>query len=368
MVSRRGWLKSNARAGAALLGVPLISRGRFQLFGQNEYSTRAVDLVQQSLVIDMLGLLTLNWQKLDRWQSNPKSFNTIERKKISESGINVFHPAVDVNTSDPRGTVLAWMQKWNGFIKAEPDYLRRVDCVTDLDQTKEGKHVGIILGLQNSDHFASVDDVNLFYSQGQRISQLTYNEKNEIGAGCTERSDAGLSSFGVKVVERMNQVGMAIDVSHSGDRTAMDAIELSKKPVLITHSNCRALVPTHPRCKSDDVIKRMAAAGGVMGITSIRSFVKSGETATIENVLQHFDYMARLVGVEHVGVGSDTDLDGRDRGLNLPARSRMDIEGLNHPKRMFDLTEGLVRRGYTNAQIQGILGGNFRRALSEIWA
>jgi len=169
-------------------------------------------------------------------------------------------------------------------------------------------------------------------------------------------------------------------VSHCGDRTTLDAFEMSKKPVLITHSNCRTLVPGHPRCKTDEAIKKVASSGGVMGITGVRMFVKADEPTTIENVLDHFDHVAKLAGVEHLGIGSDVDLYGYDKmppELNKQLRAgykgsygfreRIDVEGLDHPKRMFDLTEGLIRRKYSDADIEGILGGNFARVLAQIW-
>ena len=219
-----------------------------------------------------------------------------------------------------------------------------------------------------------------FYGLGQRVSQLTYNSRNRIGNGSTERVDGGISDFGVGIVERMNEVGMAVDVSHCGDQTTLDAFEISTKPVLITHSNVRSLVAGHPRCKTDEAIKKMAATGGVMGITGVRMFVRSEEPTTIEHMLDHFDHVARLIGVEHLGVGSDIDLHGYDampeeQNRQLRAgykgsygfRDKIDIEGVDHPKRMFDLTEGLMRRGYSDEDIQGILGANFRRVLGEIW-
>ncbi len=184
----------------------------------------------------------------------------------------------------------------------------------------------------------------------------------------------------VAIVERMNQVGMAVDVSHCGDRTSLDACEVSRQPVLITHSNCRALVP-HPRCKTDEAIRAMAKSGGVMGITGVRMFVRDREPTTIEHLLDHFDHVAKLVGVEHLGVGSDMDLDGYDdlpeaENKQLRAaykdsyafRERLDIEGVDHPKRMFDLTEGLLRRKYSDAHIAAVLGGNFQRVLGQVWA
>jgi membrane dipeptidase len=158
---------------------------------------------------------------------------------------------------------------------------------------------------------------------------------------------------------------MVVDVSHCSDRTTLQAVEVSRQPVLVTHSNCRALV-AHPRCKSDAVIRQVAARGGVMGITVIPAFVKQGQPAHVDDVLAHFDHVTRLVGVEHVGLGSDADLDAIDPRTNR-TRPRYVVRGLRHARRTFDITEGLLRRGYRDQQIELILGGNFRRALNEIW-
>jgi len=240
--------------------------------------------------------------------------------------------------------------------------------------------IGIILGLQDADHFRRPDDVDYFHGLGQRVAQLTYNARNLIGNGSTERRDEGLSDFGVAIVQRMNKVGMAVDVSHCGDRTTLDAFEASTRPVLVTHSNCRVLAGGHPRDKSDEAIRAVGRAGSVMGITGVRMFVRDREPTTIEHVLDHFDHVAKLIGPEHLGVGSDIDLYGYDAmppALNKQLRAsykgsygfreKIDVDGLNHPQRMFDLTEGLIRRRYSDADIGGILGGNFRRVLSQIW-
>ncbi len=173
---------------------------------------------------------------------------------------------------------------------------------------------------------------------------------------------------------------MAVDVSHSGDRTSLDACEISTRPVLYTHSNSRVLSGGHPRTKTDEGIRAMAATGGVMGITGVRMFVKADEPTTVEHFLDHYDHVRDLVGVEHLGIGSDIDLQGYDdlpeaqnRALragykdSYAFREKIDIEGVDHPKRVFDLTEGLIRRGYTDEHIRGILGGNFARVLKEIW-
>jgi membrane dipeptidase len=174
----------------------------------------------------------------------------------------------------------------------------------------------------------------------------------------------GLSRYGAQVVERMNKLGMAIDVSHCADRTTSDAIAASTKPVLVTHSNCRALAAS-ARCKTDQTIQKMAAKGGVMGITMIRAFVHPGGPASVNDVLNHIDHVASIAGIEHVGLGTDVDLDGRDLAQAI---RRYDLDGIKYPKKIFDLTEGLVRRNYSRGNIELILGKNFQRALTAIWA
>jgi membrane dipeptidase len=158
---------------------------------------------------------------------------------------------------------------------------------------------------------------------------------------------------------------MAVDVSHCGDRTTLDAIAASAVPVLVTHSNCRALVPSSRRCKPDAAIRKLAAHGGVFGVTMIRHFVRSQGPTTIEHVLQHIDHVARLTGVEHVGIGTDVDLDGRD-GSRRPRRS--DLDQMDYANKIYELTQALVLRGYSDHAITLILGGNFQRALASIWA
>jgi membrane dipeptidase len=153
-------------------------------------------------------------------------------------------------------------RKYLTFLKqAKGQNEASIDSVADIDEVRHNDKVGIILGLQNSAHFKTVDDVKRYYFAGQRISQLTYNTQNMIASGSTDRIDGGISDYGESVVNAMDDVGMAVDVSHCGDQTTLDAFELSAKPVLITHSNCRVLVPGHPRCKTDEAIKIMASKG-----------------------------------------------------------------------------------------------------------
>jgi membrane dipeptidase len=381
-LSRRDALKASLAAGAAMLAAPAINLGRFRLFAHSalEYSERTIRLVRESLVVDMLGLLTLNFPLMARWTRNPESFTAADLQTFKDAGINVFHTAVGTGGPNAHESTMRFVSGWNSFVAGQDQNFMRIDSAADFDRVKGSGKIGILIGVQNSEHFRNTDDVDLFHGLGQRVSQLTYNARNRIGDGSTERTNGGLSDFGVSIVEKMNAVGMAVDVSHSGDQTTLDACALSKKPVLFTHSNARALNPGHPRCKTDEAIRAMAKSGGVMGITGVRNFVRNSEPTTIEHFLDHYDHVATLVGREHLGIGSDIDLHGYD---DMPPedykrlkagykgsyafRDKIDIEGVDHPKRVYDLTEGLVRRKYSDADIRGILGGNFKRVLTDIW-
>jgi membrane dipeptidase len=343
-----------------MAGAPFINLGRFNLFAGSleEYSSLAIELVQTSTVIDMLGLITLDFPKLFAWQKNPSLFGQREFDKIKAGGVTVFHTAVGYNSGNIHQESLADIQGWNRFIQAKPEYFTPVNKTADFESAKASGKIGILIGQQNSEHFRTVEDVDAFYRIGQRVSQLTYYH-NRLGGGSTDARDLGLTAYGGEVVTRMNQLGMAVDVSHCGDRTTLDAIDASKNPTLVTHSNCRALVPGTARCKTDEAIRRLAVKGGVMGVTMIRFFVGGGGLVTMENVLDHMDHIARIAGVEHVGLGSDRDLDGLD--------VRADLDGVHYPKKVFDLTQGLLRRKYSRPDIELILGKNFGRALQAIW-
>ena len=380
-LTRRSVLRTSAAAAAGVLAAPFINLGRYRVFAQSPatYSARAVKLVSESIVVDMLSPLSLGPNE-PKWMKDPDSFTSTDLQRFKDSGITSFHIARGTGGPDAHERTLWFLSGFNGFVAARGDAFARIDSVDDFARTKASGKVGILLGVQNSEHFRTPDDVAAFHALGQRVSKLTYNTRNLIGNGSTERRDEGLSDFGLSIVAKMNAVGMAVDVSHCGDRTSLDAFEASKATVLITHSNARALNPGHPRCKPDEVIRACGKAGSVMGITGVRNFVKGSEPTTIEDYLNHIDYVAKMIGVEHVGIGSDIDLDGYD---DMPAedyqklkanykssyafRDKIDIEGIDHPRRMFDVAEGLIRRGYSNADIMNILGGNWVRVLKPAW-
>lgn len=390
-VSRRDAIASLAAGALALAGAPAVLRGRYRLFAESatEYSARAVRLVERTVVIDMLNQFRFpdyaeHPPKSELWLNTPRSFNAADFEQYRTSGIRVFA----LGAGEPNYEAgIRYFADWNGFIAGYTDWFTRIETTGDFERLKTSNKVGIMLTFQNASHFRTADDVNTFHSLGQRVSLLTYNSTNLLGSGFLADTDIGLTPFGAEIVARMNQVGMAVDLSHCGDKTTLDGIAATKKPAIFTHAACRALVPGHLRCKTDEMITNMAKTGGVMGIPLIRFMIKIDEPVTQENVLDHFDHVTKLVGVEHVGVGSDLDLVGNPNPVHTPGGNdmpsgqhnfdryhvhadtdgRLTIRGLDHPKRMYDLTEGLIRRKYSDANIEGILGGNWRRALAEIW-
>jgi membrane dipeptidase len=345
----------------------MINRGRFSLFADDRklVSARAVELVGRSMVIDMLGLLTLDWPKLWAWQRDPAAFTPADFQKLRDSGVKVFHPAVDPNDPHPYEAALSWLAGWNRLLERRPDCFVRVESAGDFQRVRTEGKVGVLVGFQSSDHFRAAADVAAFYSLGQRVSQLTYNARDRIGCGCFESQDTGLTPYGAEIVAAMNRVSMVIDVSHCSERTCLEAFAASRQPVLITHSNCHKLAAS-PRCKSDTVIRAMAEHGGVMGITSVAAFVNRRSPATLDDVLDHFDHVIRVAGIDHVGLGSDVSHDAVDPRTGQ-ALARYAVRGLPPARRVFDLTEGLIRRGYDDRAIELILGGNFQRVLGEIW-
>ena len=391
-VSRRAVLRS---LGLGVVGASAVLRGRFHLFLDSpvEYSARAIRVMEEATVVDLLNQFRFPdysqkrpwpWSEFpwyDKWLHQPGAFTKADATTFQQSGINVF--ALGAGPPD-YSSALRYFADWNGFCAAYSDWVLRVDDVTSFEHAKKTGKIGVMLTLQDSSHFREPADVDTFWAMGQRISQLTYNFNNRIGSGFLEQRDGGLSVFGLSILKRMQEVGMAVDLSHCGDQTTLDALEAATKPVLFTHAACRALVPELLRAKTDDAIRRLAKKGGVIGVPFIRFQVRATEPVTIEHVLDHFDYVSKLVGMEHLAVGSDLDVIGQALPVGGPlqankqpnfdryhyhedADGRVSIKGLDHPRRMFDLTEGLIRRGYADSDIRLILGGNAKRVLGEIW-
>ncbi len=323
-VTRRNALATLA---AATIGAPAVLRGRYRVFADSpqEYSARTLRLLQEHAVVDLLNQFRFadyadRPPKSERWLRQPGSFTAADAATYHRSGIDVF--ALGHGAGDYQAAV-RFFADWNGFLAAYADDFLRIDDAGDFEKARSSGKVGVMLTFQDSTHFRSPADVDEFFGMGQRLSQLTYNFDNRIGSGFLERRDGGLTVFGQSIMARMEQAGMAVDISHCGDQTTLDALDAARKPIVITHANCRALVPGHLRCKTDEAIRKMARTGGVMGIAFIRFMNRASEPVTIEHVLDHFDHVVKLVGVQHVAVGSDLDVVGNPNemaAVSAPSR------------------------------------------------
>jgi membrane dipeptidase len=375
-VTRRHTLQAMAGA-LAVLALPEVQAVQTTAAQEpkNKYPAKVLDLVQRSLVIDMLAPLKLDF----RPEAYALPLTDSEAAMFRSCGITGFHNSVGVGGASAYEDALQFIAAWSGFVGRNTHVFTLVGKADDLDAAKAKQKIAVIMGLQNADEFREPKDVKAFYELGLRCAQLTYNTQNLLGSGSTERVDGGISDYGEQIIKSMNEVGMLVDVSHSGDKTTLDAIELSPKPIAFTHSNCRAL-NNHPRLKTDEAIRKLAAKGGVMGITGVRMFVKDKEPTTVEDIVNHIDHVVKLVGIEHVGIGSDSDLMGYDHmppdqykqlkagyKASYAFRDKIDTDGFDHPRKVYDLTAALIRRGYSDSNIQAVLGGNFRRLLGTTW-
>jgi membrane dipeptidase len=210
---------------------------------------------------------------------------------------------------------------------------------------------------------------------------LTYNNQDHVGAGCTDRTGAGLSYFGQEVVALCNQLGIVVDTAHCCRQTTLDACGFSASPVIASHTTADAVHP-HVRANSDEELKAIAATGGVIGVVTVPVFLGPARTATIDSWLDHVDYISKLVGWEHVAIGTDWPLMGPKWTMERCAEFFLEIgfrkehgltdathnlPGFDEYREMPNLTRGLVARGYSDEQVSGILGGNVLRVFEAIF-
>jgi membrane dipeptidase len=267
---------------------------------------------------------------------------------------------------------------------AHQDFLVWAGSVQDIQNAKANGQLAWLPCLEASTPIENeLDRIEVLYGLGIRMLGIAYSEGNSLGAGLREPRDGGLTVFGRQAVRRMNQVGIAIDVSHSGDQTALDTIEVSDKPIFITHAGARALWPS-ARLKPDEVIKACAAKGGVIGIEAAphTTLTKKHNKHNLESIMEHLEYCIDLVGIDHVTLGPDT-LFGDHVGLHHAFAAQLSIsashkgldfeeqpyvDGIESPAEGFiNATRWLVKHEYSDADIIKILGANTLRVLKEVW-
>ncbi|MCC7425351.1 MAG: dipeptidase [Alphaproteobacteria bacterium] len=280
------------------------------------------------------------------------------------------------NMRDTLLNIAAWYKRY----AEHPDLLMPVHSVADIRRAKELGRVGIVLGFQNTSAIEDrLDLLPLFRRLGVGFIQLTYNTQNLVGAGCWEENDSGLSGFGREVVGEMNRLGMVVDLSHVGARTAEDAISVSQKPCTYSHVCPRGLFD-HPRNKTDDQLRRVVDRGGFVGVATYPPFMKQGKDATLDDCVSMFEYMIDVCGEGNVGIGTDFtqgygeeffDWLRHDKGYArrmVPQRgSAPMVKGLETLADYPNLTRAFEKRGWSEARITGVLGENWLGYLARVW-
>jgi membrane dipeptidase len=305
-------------------------------------------------------------------------------KQIVGSGVNV----VKATLGGPQGNfeqTVAAIARAELLMEEQPEAFFKVHRATDFDRAKTEGKVGVIYSFESPNMFEDkIDRIELFHSLGVRVMQLTYNHRTAFGCGCLDGDTDGLTDLGRSAVAKMNEVGVALDLSHSNTKTTADATEASKKPVLITHAGCRA-VYMHPRNKEDRELKALAEKGGVIGIYMLPFLTEPAKQPMLKDFLQHLDHAVKVCGEDHVGIGTDIPFlhvgdeelaelkrltgERKAAGIAAPGEDRPAyIPDLNTERKLELVTDALLKRGYKNAAVEKILGGNFRRVLADIWS
>ncbi len=276
---------------------------------------------------------------------------------------------------------------WDREIAAHPDLLVKITRGAQINEAKRTGRLGIIYGFQDTTMYGeNLDRFDEFHNFGVRIVQLTYNRRNLMGDGCLEPGNAGLSKLGRSMVEKMNSRGVLVDLSHCGQRTTREGIEASTKPVAITHSGCIGLAADMPRNKRDEELRLLAERGGVIGIY-VMPYLRSSGQVMADDVVKHIDYAVNACGEDHVGIGTDGTTSAIDatpeykkkfadeiaerqkRGISAPgerADSFTFAPDLNMPRRFEKIAWLLSQRGYSDARVEKVLGGNFARLFREV--
>jgi membrane dipeptidase len=278
---------------------------------------------------------------------------------------------------------VAW---WRDLARDNADLMSIACTANDIKTANTNGRIAVVLGFQNASLFDSrIRFVELFADLGIRVVQLTYNNQNDYGGSCYEPNDSGLSRFGRELIDEMNRAGILLDLSHVGNRTTLDAIRHSKKPVAITHANPDSVFP-HKRNKTDDVIRALKDNGGVIGCACYRNITGDEYCASVDKWCELVARTVEIAGIDHVGIGTDrshhhgpVDYDwmrkgrwtrGVDYGAGSAARPGKvpPADWLKELSGLGTVAGGLARAGFSSAEVDKITHGNWLRVYAEVFA
>ena len=312
------------------------------------------------------------WDAHAGFESRPDA--RLEQLKIwKDAHVSYLSVNVGYDVRSPKNTIDTLASFRRQIKRLDQQYLL-VEHIDDIDRAANSNRLGITFDIEGMESLdGNLDMVSLFYDLGVRQMLFAYNLNNRAGGGCHDE-DIGLTQFGREIIEEMNRVGMIVDCSHTGFKTTMEAMELSSKPVIFSHSNPYQLV-NHRRNILDDKIMMCASTGGVVGINGIDMFL--GGSIAPNTFVDHLAYVSDLVGVEHVGIGLDyadqiesQEIDAvfEENKSFWPVEDyRKPISKFMSPHALPAVVDLLLRRGFTNSELHGILGFNFRRVAKDVW-
>jgi membrane dipeptidase len=305
---------------------------------------------------------------------------------VRGSGIDVIKLSLGGINSDFSHTV-AQIAQVQQLIEVHPDYFTQVRTAADMSRAQRERKLGIILSFESAEMLGGqVSSLEVFRDLGVRVMQLSYNRTSPFAAGVMEPNGGGLTTLGHEAVGEMNRLGIAVDLSHANPATTVDVLALSSRPPIMTHAGC-ATVHAHPRNKTDEQLRALAAKGGVIGIYDLPYLSASPHQPTIDDYMAHLQHALDVAGEDHVGVGSDVGIapfdtsakgmeefshelaERRAAGLSAPEEDRPTyVAGLNVPRRMEIIADRLLKSGHSSAVAEKVLGANFARVFTQIWA
>jgi len=372
MITRREFTKTLGGAAALATFRPLLGWAA----EEPKVSADAAKLYRDSFILDGNALASIGYL-LGRPNQDEVA------KLIRESGIT----ALKATLGGAVGNFEAAVEDIAGadqLMEKRADLFLKVRTVADFERARKEQKLGVIYSFESANMLEDkLDRIEIFRGLGVRVMQLTYNRKTPFGVGCLDGDTDGLTDLGRQAIAKMNEFGVALDLSHSNTKTTADGIAASTKPPLITHAGCRA-VYMHPRNKEDRELKALADKGGVVGIYMLPYITASPKQPMLDDYLQHVEHALKVCGEDHVGVGSDVpffpvdadDLENMKKsaekrkadGIAAPGEDRPTyIPDLNTPRKMELIADALLKRGHKSGAVEKILGGNFKRVFGEIW-
>lgn len=327
----------------------------------SEVRDRSRRLHQESIVIDGTCPDPYWYQNFDKW--------------IAGGATGCVVSIQGGSARDATGHLAAFYK----LLRENEDKLVMATTTGEIRQAKVDGKLAVVLQFQGTypiEYDANL--VELFGRLGVRVMQLTYNQRGPVGDGCEEPENAGLSRFGHQVVGEINRLGIAVDLAHTGERTSLDAIEVSTSPCIVSHANCKSVHPSQ-RNLSDDLIRAVTEKGGVIGLNGYPAFVAPKEAPTLDDLIDHMVHIDSIAGSGHSGLAIDywdcslreykqLVSDGVWNPDNYPPPPWNFPAGIEDPSTLYRMTDRLVERGYTDDEIRGVLGENWLRVLDKIWS